>query len=103
MSDTAWISLAVIVAAVGVVGIMVLLRNKPDALLAVKTNWGQFTFSPTDARRIIRELYGPLNDRALGALSAFNTSGGKPTQRELDSIDDDTLDAIVAVKLVQDP
>ena len=113
MSDTAWISVAVIVAAIAIVLVVILLRNRKEAYLNLDTNWGKFTFSPGDATRIINEYenaieiikknVGGLDKADVQELEKFNTSEGRPDRNELSSIPDATLQKLVKAKLVQDP
>jgi hypothetical protein len=100
LSDTAWISLAVIICAVAILLIVVLLR-KQDAFLSLETDWGKFNFSAKDAGGMLLAMYESLPKKMLDDLAKFES--GQPTRNELASIDRKTLDALVRLKLVQDP
>ena len=100
LSDTAWISLAVIVCAVAILLVVVLLR-KQDAVLSLETKWGKFNFSAKDAGSMLLALYESLPKSMIDDLAKFET--GQPPRNELASIDKKTLDALVRLKLIQDP
>ena len=113
MSDTAWISVAVIVVAVALTIIVKLLRNRKEAYLKLNTKWGDFTFSPGDATRIINEYenaheiikrhVGDLEKTDVQELTKFNTSEGRPESEALNKIPQTSLQKLVEAKLVQDP